>query len=86
MTRAQECICRYIHKNFQVQSVELTPIEDDKIMVKDRNNESVILTINIFGDIMDAVTKTVYAISDLPHQLDKLADRLPTNWVEVDRK
>lgn len=86
MTRAQECICKYVHKNFHAQSVEIVPIGDDKIMVKDHSNESMVLTINIFGDIMDADTKTVYAISDLPHQLDKLTDNFPTNWMEVDRK
>lgn len=84
MTKAQEIIRKYIYKNFKKNSVLLFPRDNDKIRIINEEGKSATLTINLFGDIMDADTKKIYAISDLPHDLNKIGLQLPQNWKEVD--
>lgn len=85
MTRAQEVIKKYIYTNFHEDSVLLFPVDQDKIKLIDAEGESLMLTLNLYGDIMDADTRQIYAISDLPHNLDQIGLQLPQNWKEVDR-
>ena len=85
MTRAQEVIKKYIYINFHPNSVLLFPINQDKIKLIDSKGESMTLTMNLFGDIMDADTKQIYAVSDLPHDLNQIGEQLPQSWREVDR-
>lgn len=85
MTRAQEVIKKYIHINFHPDSVLLFPVGRDKVKLIDSEGESMVLTMNIFGDIMDAETKQIYAVSDLPHDLEGIGRQLPKSWREVDR-
>lgn len=85
MTIAQEVIKKYIYMNFHPDSVLLFPIGQDKIKIIDSDGASMTLTMNLFGDIMDADTKSICAISDLPHDLGQLGLQLPKSWKEVDR-
>lgn len=83
MTRAQEAISKYIYNNFYYGSVRLIPEGDDKIKLIDEKGESMTLTLNCFGDIMDAGTKKVYAFSGLPHDLNPVGPQIPRNWKAV---
>ena len=85
MTRAQEAIKKYIYTNFHPDGVQLFPVDRDKVKLTDSAGESMVLTMNIFGDIMDAETKQIYAVSDLPHDLERIGRQLPQSWKEVDR-
>lgn len=85
MTRAQEVIKKYIYMNFHRDSVLLFPVDQDKIKIIDAEGASMTLTLNLYGDIMDAVTRKLYAISDLPHDLNRIGLQLPQSWKEVDR-
>lgn len=85
MTRAQEVINKYIYMNFHRDSVLLFPVDQDKIKIIDAEGASMTLTLNLYGDIMDAVTRKLYAISDLPHDLNRIGLQLPQSWKEVDR-
>lgn len=85
MTWAQECICSYIRKNFVMGSVDLTLVGMDKVKVTDKKGDHMTLTMNLYGDIMDADSGKKYAISNLPRDLDKIGHKLPTDWMEVDR-
>lgn len=85
MTRAQEVIKKYIYMNFHRDSVLLFPVDQDKIRIIDAEGASMTLTLNLYGDIMDAVTRKLYAISDLPHDLNRIGLQLPQSWKEVDR-
>lgn len=85
MTRAQEVIKKYIYINFHPDSVQLFPVGRDKVKLIDSEGESMVLTMNIYGDIMDAETKQIYAVSDLPHDLERIDRQLPQSWREVDR-
>lgn len=85
MTRAQEVIKKYIHNNFHPDSVLLFPVDRDKVKLTDSEGESMVLTMNIYGDIMNAETKQIYAVSDLPHDLEHIGRQLPQSWKEVDR-
>lgn len=85
MTRAQEVIKKYIYINFHENSVLLFPIDRDKVKLIDSEGASMTLTLNIYGDIMDAESKQIYAVSDLPHDLERIGRQLPQSWKEVDR-
>ncbi len=85
MTRAQEVIKKYIHNNFHPDSVQLFLVGRHKVKLIDLEGGSMVLTMNIFGDIMDAETKQIYAVSDLPHDLERIDRQLPKSWKEVDR-
>lgn len=85
MTIAQQSIQKYILKNFHASGVALLPVGKDCVKVTDVNGESMTLTMNLFRDIMDADTKSIYAISDLPHEVDKVGFQMPRSWTEVDR-
>ena len=86
MTLAQESIMAYIQKNFVPGSVRCVPEGDDCVRVIDRTGESMRLTMNLFGDIMDADTNFKYAISNLPHDIEKIGSRLPSDWTELDHR
>lgn len=85
MTRAQECIFSYIRKNFVMESISLALIGRDKVEVTDQKGDHMTLTTNLYGDIMDADSGKIYAISNLPHELEKIGLEVPTDWTEVDR-
>lgn len=86
MTIVQEAIKKYIYINFHPNSVLLFPLDHDRIKVIDSEGESMTLTMNLFGDIMDADTKQIYAVSDLPHDMNRIGSQLPESWREVDRR
>lgn len=85
MTIAQKLIKKYIYINFQPDSVLLFFVDRDKVKLIDSEGESMTLTLNIYGDIMDAETKQIYAVSDLPHDLERIGQQPPESWREVDR-
>lgn len=86
MTDVQESIKKYIDANFYPGSVEMALIGEDKIKVTDAEGSNMTLTLNLYGDIMDADTESIYAVSDLPHYLPRCEGVLPQSWTEVDRK
>lgn len=78
MTNLQSDILQYLSIQFKGCHYDL--IGDDKVKVTDRNGESMTFTCNLYGDIMDADTKEILAVSDLPHDLDKIGTKRPTKW------
>ncbi len=85
MTAAQEVIKKYIYINFHPNGVLLFPVDQAKVKLIDSEGASMTLTMNLFGDIMDADTRQVYAVSDLPHDLNQIGAQLPQSWREVER-
>lgn len=71
MTIAQSDIARYIRTQF-AGSYHLDTIGDSRIKLTDKTGNTMTFGINIFGDIMDADTRKIIAVSDLPHNLDLL--------------
>lgn len=91
MTNAQRQIIKYIDQNFAPGSVNKEFPDQCAVKITDRSGESLTFSINIFGDIMLANTKTVIAESDLPHDLMALSrhaephswTNLPVNWEKL---
>lgn len=80
LTIAQEDIKRYIATQFK-GGYKLTPIGDYTLELMDITGETMRFTMNLFGDIMDADTQQIIAVSDLPHHLDKIKTTArPENW------
>lgn len=78
MTRAQEAIKRYLQTQFT--AVRYTPEGTDRVRVTDYTGKSMVFSMNIFCDILDARTKQVIAESDLPHDLSKIGTTMPKSW------
>ena len=79
MTPAQQDITRYLRGQFE--GVKLEPIREAIVRMTDKGGTTKDYTANIYGDIMDAETKEIVAISDLPHTLDALPiTARPTSW------
>ena len=68
-----------------MESISLALIGRDKVEVTDQKGDHMTLTMNLYGDIMDADSGKIYAISNLPHELEKIGLEVPTDWTEVDR-
>ena len=78
MTETQEDILRYLITQFKLCYYDLN--EADKVKVMDQHGASMTFTSNEFGDILDADTEQIVAISDIPHDIDKIGSRRPTKW------
>ncbi len=78
MTIAQADIYKYLSTQFKGCRYE--SIGEYSVKVTDHTGQSMTFTCNLFGDIMDADTKEIVAISDLPHDLDKIGNQRPKNW------
>lgn len=85
-SRAISILRQYIDKHFYKGSVKIEAIGDSTVKVTDGKGDSMNLTINIYCDIIDADTKKIYALSNLPHDLDHIGTKLPTDWVELPKK
>ncbi|NCC43880.1 MAG: hypothetical protein EOM18_09935 [Clostridia bacterium] len=57
-------------------------IGEDKVLLTDRTGASMTLTMNLYCDVMDAETRQIYAVSNLPHDLALVGNQLPTKWTE----
>lgn len=84
-TQAQLLLRKYIGMHFYPSSITMENVDTDKVKVTDFKGQSILFTMNIYCDIMDAETKQIYAISNIPHDIENVNSLLPTNWVEVDR-
>lgn len=60
MTAKQRKIMAFIKERFYPGSVETLPVKDDGIRITDRRGDSMVLTVNDRGDIVDADTGTIY--------------------------
>lgn len=83
MTNMQKSILIHVSKSFVLGSVKTELVGDCKVKVTDGQGASMVLTTNIYGDIMDADTGKIYAVSDLPHDLLQIGTKLPSSWADV---
>ncbi len=86
MTEAQRMIVKYINENFLKGSVQVELKGSVEVKITDHNGEHMVLTVNLFCDIMDAATKKIIAVSNVPHDLDELIrcpSKLPTSWTNL---
>ena len=82
MTYAQSDIKRYIESRFS-GGFKLVPIGDYVLQLIDCTGDVMDFTCNLFGDIMEAGSKKILAVSDLPHDLCKLSiSARPSSWVD----
>lgn len=83
MTRVHKILQKWIEKNFVPTAVKLSYPSDDRVTITDRLGVSMTVTLNIYCDVMEVDTKKLLAVSDLPHDLDKIGNALPTGWTEI---
>lgn len=88
MTNAQKLIMKYLNKNFIPGSIHIDLLNEECVKVTDKQGDEMKLTINLFGDIMDADTHKIYAIANISHNLASLfldPTQMPTDWTELER-
>lgn len=86
MTVAHKVLHRYIDQNFERGFFDVKDLDPDKVMLRDRQGDSITLTLNVYCDILDANTNEIYAVSDLPHDLIHIGAKTPNTWKELERK
>lgn len=84
MAIAQKIIMRYVYQNYIPGTFHTTVIGKDRIKVTNFHDKDVTLTLNLYADIMDAETEEIYAVSDLPHDLRVIGNRIPESWQKVE--
>jgi len=88
MTNAKKLIMKYVNKNFVSESVRIDFLNDECVKVTDQTGDELKLTVNLFGDIIDADTRKIYAIGNASHNLAALMldpTQMPTDWTEPER-
>lgn len=81
MTRAQMILSHYIEKNFIKGSVRIDLESDTSVKIRDNTGNVLRLTLNLYGDIMDADTKRIYAIGNVPHDIEHIKEQIPAEWI-----
>lgn len=70
MTVGQEDLLKFITTYYK--GVTATIIGNPTVKVTTQDGKEMFFTMNIYEDILDATTNEVVAVSDLPHDLDKI--------------
>ena len=79
MTKGQETIIRYLKTQFI--GVRYIPDGNDVVIVRDKAGAEMRFTLNLYGDIMDATTREIIAVSDLPHDILQIGvSAEPKTW------
>lgn len=81
MTQAQKILKKWIDKNFVDVKVEY-PTADTATII-DYKGETMTVSINLYGDILEVGTNKILAVSDLPHDLLKIGYQIPKTWTEI---
>lgn len=82
MTRVQEIIVAYVKTQWDMAGIHVGLKGDDVVVITDSVGDTLELTTNLYGDIMDVSSRKILAASNLPHDIRKLnpEDR-PTSWL-----
>ena len=78
MKIAQEDILRYLRDRDPGCRYEL--VSGSRVRVFDQMGGSRTYTSNIYSDIMDAETREIVAVSDVPHDLEMVDRQRPKSW------
>ena len=78
MTKGQETIIKYLKTQFV--GVRYIPKDDDIVIVRDKSGAEMQFTLNLYGDILDAATREIVAVSDLPHDILQIGVSDPKTW------
>lgn len=70
MTVGQEDLLKFITTYYK--GATATIIGNPTVKVTTQDGKEMFFTMNIYEDILDATTNEVVAVSDLPHDLDKI--------------
>ncbi|MGN0141525.1 MAG: hypothetical protein ACI4AD_04805 [Roseburia sp.] len=70
----------YIDTQFMPGSIRKSLVDDYGVKITDKTGESMVFTMNLYGDIMDADTGKILARSNLSHDSMKLDNKMPTSW------
>lgn len=82
MTKIQEIILAYVKTQWDMTGITVHLEGDSMVVITDSTGDTLELTTNLYGDIMDASTKKILAASNLPHDLRKLNKQdMPTSWL-----
>lgn len=87
-SNAQLIIRRYVASRFVLDAVRLYDEGQDYVRIVDESGDSMLLTCNIYGDIIEKLPdgqNKIIAESNLEHNLLCLGYRLPTKWRDHER-
>lgn len=82
MNILQEDIIKYTKTDPAILAA--VPCNEFDVVVEYRDGTRGRLTGNLYGDIMNADTKQIIAVSDVPHSLTKCGHIRPTKWAPAE--
>lgn len=87
MTRKQALIKKFIHRRFFIEDIDVLLVGKDKVRITDKSKRSITLSMNEYGDIIDAETGECHAVSNLPREQGILSREEPSSWTNyIDRR
>lgn len=79
MTESQKILKRFVEQYYGINTI--TGYSGmDRINILDSVGKTTILTLNLYGDIIDDQNKII-AESDLPHDITMLGCQVPKHWI-----
>lgn len=82
MTRAQEIIVAYVETQWDMTGIQVGLKGYDVVVITDSTGDTLELTTNLYGDIIDVSSRKILAASNLPHDIRKLnQEDVPTSWL-----
>jgi len=82
MTRAQEIIVAYVETQWDMTGIQVGLKGYDVVVITDSTGDTLELTTNLYGDIIDVSSRKILAASNLPHDIRKLnPEDVPTSWL-----
>lgn len=82
MTTVQEIILTYVKTQWDMAGIKVKCQGDDMVVITDYTGDSLKLTTNLYGDIIDVSSRKILAASNLPHDIRKFnPEDKPTSWL-----
>lgn len=82
MTQSQEIILAYVKTQWDMAGIQVGLKGDDVVVITDSVGDTLELTTNLYGDIIDVSSRKILAASNLPHDIRKFKQGdMPTSWL-----
>lgn len=82
MTTVQEIILTYVKTQWDMAGIQVGLKGYDVVVITDSTGDTLELTTNLYGDIIDVSSRKILAASNLPHDIRKFnPEDKPTSWL-----
>jgi hypothetical protein len=86
MTNVQRCIIDYLKTQFAPGCLKYKLIGENTVLISDLYGESMRLTMNLHGDIIEELSNNkekIIAIADVSHNSNQIEQIFPVKWTTI---